>query len=97
MNKLSSQDRSNLIKLASSLPKSSEERRAILAGLRAHPTRAVEAAGKLQSLLKSKKVWVEDGEYVGKSKDGTEVTLGSVGDERTVERYLKDHPTPDTW
>lgn len=35
--KLSSSDRSTLVRLASSLPKGSEERRAILAGLRALP------------------------------------------------------------
>lgn len=33
MNKLSSQDRSSLIRLASAMPKGSEERKAILAGL----------------------------------------------------------------
>lgn len=42
-------------------------------------------------------VWMEDGKYVGRASDGVVVDLGYAGYREEVERYLNDHPTPDTW
>jgi len=50
MNKLSSQDRSSLIRLASSLPAGSSERKAILAGLQ--PQRTATSANKVLAWLR---------------------------------------------
>ena len=35
-------------------------------------------------------------EYVGITPTG-EVCLGIIGNEKTIEKYLEDYPTPDTW
>lgn len=51
----------------------------------------------LNALINSGVVHVEDGYYVGKASDGEWVTIGWTGDTDDAERYLKDHPTPDTW
>ena len=40
---------------------------------------------------------VENREFVGTASDGTEVTLGEFDNPGSLMRYLKDHPTPDTW
>lgn len=39
----------------------------------------------------------KDEYYVGHASDGKEVTLGSRGDELTIERYLTENPTPNHW
>lgn len=39
----------------------------------------------------------DDNEYVGVTDNDEYVTIGCVGDEPRIERYLLDHPTPDTW
>jgi hypothetical protein len=36
-------------------------------------------------------------EYYGIASDGREVGLGQFLEENNMFRYLKDHPTPDTW
>lgn len=36
-------------------------------------------------------------EYVGTASDGTDVNLGNVGEEKALESYLRDNPTPDKW
>jgi hypothetical protein len=35
--------------------------------------------------------------YYGTASDDTDVDLGEFMQEDTMFRYLKDHPTPDTW
>jgi len=39
----------------------------------------------------------EKKEYIGIADDNTEVTLGIFGEEDQIEKYLIDHPTPETW
>ena len=51
----------------------------------------------LDALIAAGTVWVDDGEYVGRASDGTEVSLGYVGDEPAVARYLAANPTPERW
>lgn len=53
--------------------------------------------GLLQKLIKAKKIFIDNGEYVGKASSGEEVSLGSIGDEKSVEKYLKSHPDPKDW
>ena len=53
--------------------------------------------GLLQKLIKAKVVFIDNIEYIGKAVDGKEVSLGNVGDEKQIEKYLKDHPTPKDW
>ena len=53
--------------------------------------------GLLQKLIRSKKIFIDNGEYVGKAADGKEVSLGNIGDEKQVEKYLKSHPDPKDW
>lgn len=36
-------------------------------------------------------------QYVGIAADNAHVLIGNVGMEDQTERYLKTHPTPDTW
>ena len=50
----------------------------------------------LKKLMKSGKIVLKNGEYVGKSPDG-EVMLGTKGEEKTLEKYLKDYPNPEDW
>jgi hypothetical protein len=40
---------------------------------------------------------VKEGEYVGKTPDGVEVNLGTVGYEDQLERYLFNRPEPEMW
>jgi hypothetical protein len=56
-----------------------------------------ERGPRLAALMKSGKVFKDRGEYVGVADDGTEVSIGNVGEEAKVEKYLEAHPTPDTW
>lgn len=51
----------------------------------------------LDHLLKDGSVWLDGREYVGRATDGVEVSLGSLGDEEWIEKYLSANPTPDTW
>lgn len=51
----------------------------------------------LKKLMKSGSIVLKNGEYIGKAADGEEVSLGSKGEEKTIEKYLKDHPTPKDW
>ena len=51
----------------------------------------------LKKLLKDKIIFIEEDYYVGKASDNEEVILGNVGYEDDIEKYLKAHPTPDTW
>ena len=52
---------------------------------------------RLSSLLDQGLIEVKDREYVGKDRDGIEISIGTVGYEMAAEDYLKHHPTPDTW
>lgn len=38
-----------------------------------------------------------DGAIVGEASDGVTVYLGSEHEIAITERYLRAHPTPDTW
>jgi len=42
-------------------------------------------------------IWVDGSDYVGRASDGTVVTLGNVGREDELNRYLNAHPTPRDW
>lgn len=53
---------------------------------------------RLQGLIEAGHVWVEDGVIVGRAADGVTVELGYTWEgPEAIERYLADHPTPDTW
>ncbi len=52
---------------------------------------------RLQALIDSGTVWIDGGNYVGKASDGVDVDIGEVCYEDTVEMYLAEHPTPNTW
>lgn len=52
----------------------------------------------LDGLAAAGLIWIDShGEYVGVARDGVEVSLGMVGYEADVERYLRAHPTPADW
>ena len=52
---------------------------------------------RLNYLIASGIVFVDGIEYIGISMDGTEVGIGNVGNEKQVERYLSEYPTPCDW
>jgi len=43
------------------------------------------------------RVWRDGSSYIGKAGDGTVVSLGIVGCEDKVERYLAANPDPNRW
>lgn len=47
--------------------------------------------------LKEGKIWVENGEYVGRASDGVIVNLGAVGCEANLTLYLIIRPDPKDW
>lgn len=52
----------------------------------------------LDGLILGGAVYVsEHDELIGIAADGVEVHIGNVHDKPAAERYLADHPTPDTW
>lgn len=52
---------------------------------------------RLTHLIEEGVIVAKDGEYVGKDRDGEEVSIGTVGYETAAENYLQHHPTPNTW
>lgn len=52
---------------------------------------------RLGKLIDQGTIVVKEGEYVGRTGDGSEVAIGTVGFESKAEEYLRHHPTPDTW
>lgn len=54
----------------------------------------------LDALVASGTVWFENHEYFGRAADGVVVCFGAIfvpKDKLSVESYLVEHPTPDTW
>lgn len=56
-----------------------------------------EPGPRLAALLASGDVKLDGSEYVGRTVDGDEVTLGHVSDCAGIERYLSGFPTPSEW
>lgn len=52
---------------------------------------------RLDQHLRLGTIFVENGQYIGKAADGTEVFLGTVGDEASLEGYLSAYPQPSDW
>ena len=52
---------------------------------------------RLQICLDNATIFVDRGEYIGRTKDGTEVNVGTVGYESSVECYLSKYPDPSFW
>ena len=52
---------------------------------------------KLDKLIQEGTVYIDGNQYIGKTSDGVEVILGITDNKKTVEKYLDNYPTPDTW
>ena len=52
---------------------------------------------RLAALLEAGTVRSDGREYTATASDGTDVTLGCVGEESAVEFYLRSHPAPSDW
>ena len=56
---------------------------------------------KLTKLMTGGHIYILDGEYIAIANNGkgglTQVPLGVVGSEDSLETYLVSHPTPETW
>jgi len=51
----------------------------------------------LKTLLERGAITIEDDKYIGVIADDILVSLGTVGSEKELEKYLIDHPNPWDW
>lgn len=52
---------------------------------------------RLHALVLRAAIQLDGQTYIGRAGDGEIVELGTVGDERQLERYLETHPSPTDW
>lgn len=52
---------------------------------------------RLSWLIKDGYVWSDGSTYWGHASNGVDVSIGAVGSEDQVEKYLRDYPAPKDW
>ena len=52
----------------------------------------------LNGYLADGTIWIDGPDYVGRTSDGTEVSMGAArGNEPGITRYLENRPMPSMW